>query len=67
MRTETRTDGHADVDWQSYRRLGIPQQAPIDLGEPFVLLDLARTSLAAQSKRIALVQESRHAVLAGAV
>lgn len=40
----------------TYGWLCIPEQAPVDLGKPFVLLNLAGTGLAAQSCLFLLVQ-----------
>lgn len=49
----------------THRRLAIPQQAPVGLCEPLVLLDLARAAAAAQPVRLALVEEPVDGILAG--
>ena len=53
-----------DREENAYRRLRIAKQAPVNLGEPLVLLHLRSATLAAQTRRFSLVEESRDDVLA---
>lgn len=45
------------TDKRTYRRLRVAQQAPVDLGEPLVLLHLRGAALAAKPGPLPFVQE----------
>ena len=47
--------GHVE-NKKTHRWLSIPEQPPIDLGEPFMLLDLTCPTLASQSRELVLVK-----------
>ena len=49
---------------KAYRWLSIPEQPPVDFGEPFMLFDFARTALAPQSCKFVLVKQSDDDVFA---
>lgn len=51
----------------TYGRLCVPQQSPVNFGEPFGLLDLARAALAAQPGVLLFVQQPHDDVLSGPV
>ena len=48
----------------THRWLRVPQETPIDFGEPLVLLDLRGATLAAQTGPFTLIEETRNDVLA---
>ena len=50
----------------THRWLRVPQETPIDFGEPLVLLDLRGPALAAQAGPFPLIEEARDDVLARA-
>lgn len=50
---------------KTHRRPGIPEQPPIDFGEPFMLLDLTCPTLASQSRKLLLVEQLDNDVFAG--
>ena len=50
----------------THRWLRVPQETPIDFGEPLVLLDLGGAALAAQTSPFPLIEEARDDVLARA-
>jgi hypothetical protein len=49
---------------KTHRWLSIPEQSPIDFGEPFMLLDLTCPALASQSRELVLVKQLDDDVLA---
>jgi hypothetical protein len=48
----------------THRWLLVAQQTPIRLGEPFVLFDLTRTTMTAESSRFNLMQQFHDNILA---
>jgi hypothetical protein len=50
---------------QTHRRLHIPKQSPVRFDKPFVLLDLAGSTLAAHSRPFIFVQQPDDEIFPG--
>jgi hypothetical protein len=51
-------------DETTYRRSGVPQKTPIDLGKPFMLLDLAGTAPTSEASSFIFLQKLSDTIFA---